>query len=521
MTKEEKASVLKTENITEEEIKRAYYITAQAKRAVDVFNLIPNAKEKYLEDKEAFLKRWKINLSTSDVEFLMMPSDLDEKLRILKENDLDNMPESFFRYRQFLTNKLRARDYLIEQGNVPKNETVRKWRERQIGRCKGALGGVNDAFVHALVTYELADGCSVGCEFCGLGAGRLKSVFRYNDENAKLFRDVLKAAREVLGDVAGGGMMYFATEPLDNPDYEKFEQEYLKEFNTIPQITTAVADRNIERTRYFVHELYGGHGFIHRFSLRSEEMTEKIFDNFSAEELISVELLPQFEEAPGFVHFTVVGKQIENEAKSEEKKSTANKPQNDISSSLSLDEYDLNDDGIPIVSLDSLKEQISDPGTICCIDGFRINFARKEVTLFTPCHMSEEHPNGISEAATLKFSDGDDFKNKLLELIDSYMVVELPDDEPLKLYDYFRLAYDEKLGTVLVSLNGGETLLLDKLPKPYSIPIIKLLLAGNCTKQEIVRIIMCKEDVAPEKVFYLLSQLWKKGFIVDSKFFSK
>lgn len=514
MTKEEKASVLKTENITEEEIKRAYYITAQAKRAVDIFNLIPNAREKYLEDKEAFLTRWKINLSTSDVEFLMAPSDPDEKLRILKENDLDNMPESFFRYRQFLTNKIKARDFLIEKGNVPANETVRKWRERQIGRCKGALGGVNDAFVHALVTYELADGCSVGCEFCGLGAGRLKSLFRYTEENAKLFRDVLKAAHEVLGDVAGGGMMYFATEPLDNPDYEKFEQDYLKEFGIIPQITTAVADRDIERTRYFVHELYGGHGFIHRFSLRSAEMTEKVFDSFSAEELVSVELLPQFEEAPGFVHFTVVGKQIENVAKDE-------KSDTGISSTLSIDECGLNDDGIPIVSLESLKEQISDPGTICCIDGFRINFARKEVTVFTPCHMSREHPNGISEAATLKFTDGNDFKDKLLELIDSYMVVELPNDEPLKLYDYFRLAYDEKLGTILVSLNGGETLLLDKLPKPYSIPIVKLLLAGNCTKQEIVRIIMCKENVAPEKVFYLLSQLWKKGFIVDSKFFSK
>lgn len=530
MTGEQKASVLKTENITIEERKRAFHITAHAKRAVDVFTQIPGAREEYLKDNQAFIEKWKLDLSHEDIDFLLAPKDPEEKVRIIRENDLDNMPESFFRYRQFLANKIYARDNLISKSNVPSNERVKKWRERQIGRCEGALGGVNEAFVHALVTYELAEGCSVGCEFCGLGAGRLKSVFRYTEENAKLFRDVLKATREILGDAAGGGMMYFATEPLDNPDYEKFEQDYLKEFGIIPQITTAVADRDIERTRYFVHELYGGHGFIHRFSLRSLEMTEKILDAFSAEELLSVELLPQFKEAPSFVPYTVVGKQRENVIVNKDSEAACVQDENSrqedheygkISSRLSLEEYDLNDDGIPIVSLDSLKDQISDPGTICCIDGFRINFARKQVTVFTPCHMSDEHPNGISEAATLDFADGDDFKEKLLQLIDEYMVVDLPDDEPLKLYDYFRLAYDEKLGTVLVSLNGGETMLLDKLPKPYSIPVVKLLLAGNYTKQEIVRIIIQKEEVAPENIFYLLSQLWKKGFIVDSKFFSK
>lgn len=517
MTEEQKALVLKTE-CSREELERAFHITAHAKRAVDVFAQIPGAREEYLKDNQAFIEKWRIDLDPEDIDFLLAPKNPEEKMRIVRENDLDNMPESFFRYRQFLANKIYARDNIINKSNVPTNERVKKWRERQIGRCEGALGGVNEAFVHSLVTYELADGCSVGCDFCGLGAGRLKSVFRYTEENAKLFRDVLKATREVIGDAAGGGMMYFATEPLDNPDYEKFEQDYLNEFGMIPQITTAVADRDIERTRYFVHELYGGHGFIHRFSLRSLEMAKKVLESFSAEELLSVELLPQFKESPSFVPYTVVGKQRENV---NENNQPGRNGIGKISSRLSLEEYDLNDDGIPIVSLDSLKDQISDPGTICCIDGFRINFARKQVTVFTPCHMSDEHPNGISEACTLAFADGEEFKEKLLQLIDEYMVVDLPDDEPLKLYDYFRLAYDEKLGTVLVSLNGGETMLLDKLPKPYSIPIVKLLLAGNYTKQEIVRIIMQREEVAPEKIFYLLSQLWKKGFIVDSKFFSK
>lgn len=510
-----------------DEYQRISVLTSHVKRLVEIVTLLPGTLDRLRNDPEGLIKEWNLNLDASEMQFMILPENEGKRAEMFsKENFLDEIPESFFRYRQFLTNKIYVRDNLIEKGNVPDNERVKKWRERQIGRCTGALGGVNESFVHALVTYELAEGCSVGCEFCGLGAGRLKSLFRYTEENEKLFGDVLKAAHEVLGDAAGGGMMYFATEALDNPDYEKFEQAFLKEFNVIPQITTAVADRDIERTRYFVHELYKGHGFIHRFSLRSLEMAETILKSFSPEELLMVELLPQYEEAPAFVPYTVVGKQAENvireiNEKSQSSDKTGEYTRDDVSQKLNLDEYGLNDEGIPIVSMDSLKDQISDPGTICCIDGFRINFARKEITVFTPCHMSEEHPKGIAEAATVTFSDGNDFKEKLLWLIDTYMVVDLPDDEPLRIYDYFRLAYDEKLGTVLVSLNGGETLLLDRLPKPYAIPLVKLLLKGNYTKHELVRIIMQREEVEPEKIFYLLSQLWKKGFIVDSKFFSK
>ena len=56
-------------------------------------------------------------------------------------------------------------------------------------------------------------------------------------------------AHAIVGDAAGRGLCYYATEPLDNPDYECFLVDFHAEFGRVPQTTTAAATRDIERTR--------------------------------------------------------------------------------------------------------------------------------------------------------------------------------------------------------------------------------------------------------------------------------
>ena len=491
--------------MTQEQLMDSNRIVAHMKRGIEVTCLIPGTIDELRTDSKSFISKYNIHIDDPyALELAALPENKARRVEIetglaLKNKSgeeldefLRSIPIEYFRYYQFMMNKLYLRNVLKDKGYVPGNEKIRQWRERQINRCLGSLGGVNEAFVHAVATFELADGCSVGCDFCGLGAGKLKKLFRCTPENSKLFKDVIKVCHEVIGGAGGGGMLYFATEPLDNPDYKQFEDDYYEEYGLLPQITTAVADRDIERTREFVSELYTRKGgFIHRFSIRSLEMAERIFNAFTPEELLLVELLPQFPEAPAFVKYTVVG----NEAKKTEV------------NSLSASDTESND-------------VISDPGTICCIDGFRINFARKELSIFTPCHMTDENPNGIAIAATVSFEDGEDFKNKLNLLIDEYMVIDVPRDEKLKIYDYFKLKYDERRGNILQSIYGGETLLLDKFKEDYMVDVIKSLMEGCYTKSELAAKIYSEHGVPTEHVFYFINQLWKKGFIVDTKFFS-
>lgn len=475
MNEEEKALVLK-KDLTEEELEHAIRVTAQAKRAIDILTQIPGSKEDYQSDKEAFLKKWKVELTPEDIDFLMFPRDVQEKLRIIHENDLDNMPESFFRYRQFLVNKIHVRDEMVGSFCVPANPTLKKWRLRQMKRCDGALGGLNKSFIHTMLTIELADGCSVGCEFCGLEAGRLKSLFRYTDENAELFKGVLRKCHEIIGDAAGFGMLYFATEPLDNPDYEMFQEDYRKEFGAIPQITTAACDRDLERSRRLVRQIMEGGGFIHRFTIRSEEMARKVLDYFTAEELLYVELLPQYPEAPGFVPYVKAGKLCEGE---------------------------------------ETQKSNNDPGTIVCVDGFAINFVRKTITMFTPCHADSVHTKGISELPPVEFTDADDFAEKLNGLIEKYAIVELPSDEILTIYDYFSLR----------DINGAPYLCSEygegyRIINDYVMHVVKMLIENKYNKHEIVTETSEKFNVQPENVYWILNDFWKKGIIKERIFFS-
>ena len=504
---DEQIRIIKLPNnqLTKEQLDCANKMVAHTKRALELATLVPGAIEELRDDAEAFCEKYGIEIEDKEaLKIIILPELLNKRDEIAAtapkpgspveayDDFLHAIPEVYYRYYQFVQNKLFTRDYLRDRVYAPTHPVIKQWRERQINRCLGSIGGTNESFVHAVTTFELADGCSVGCDFCGLGAGRLKQLFRYTPENAKLFKDVLKVCHEVIGDAAGGGMMYFATEPLDNPDYQQFEDDYHNEFGLIPQITTAVADRDIERTRHFVHELDTKKGaFIHRFTIRNLEMAHHILEAFTPEELLRVELLPQYPEAPGFVSYTVVG----NEAKKDD--------------AINTTKDRIDEDGVS-----------SDPGTICCIDGFRINFVKKELSIFTPCHMTEENPNGIAIAATVTFEDGEDFRDKLNFLIDTYMVIDVPRDEKLKIYDYFRLSYDKEKGNILQSIYGGETLLIDKFKENYMRDVIEMLMSGDYTKSELAAKLLSDHKVPTEHTLYFINQLWKKGFIVDTKFFS-
>lgn len=436
---------------------------AYVKRLMEYDSLIPGFQQELTEDPSGTLAKYGFSFSPQDVSFL--PNTIEGGDVIMHAAFPDTPAE---KYAEFMRKKTDQRG-ILRRLCEPDNPSMKKWRARQIGRCTIQLGTKFSALIHAPFSIELSDGCSVGCDFCGLKAGRLKSVFRYTPENAALFNEILSAVREVIGPAAGQGTLYFASEPLDNPDYEKFMEDYIRCFDTIPQITTARADLNIERLRPLLDQINGSQKAIYRFSMLSEEMTRKIFDAFTPEELILTELLPQYDEAPA--------------------------------------------SGLVNAGRRAKEDKYED--TISCMSGFVVNLARRDIKLTTPVWASKDHPTGecILEIAT--FTSGEEFKEILEGMISRHMTNIIAPDDRIKLEDGLSLKINE--GNVVISTDKYVNITLETKGDPSMFgKLFDVLGKGYKLKRDIVEELCHPGEgklVPPEIVYFILNKWWGLGFI--------
>ncbi len=301
-------------------------------------------------------------------------------------------PEAVQQYRAWIGEKLLYRELLRREGCAPDDVRHRVWRERQIRRGWGQLGQPSvEQIIHAPFAIELSEGCSVGCWFCGVSAERKKADFLYTDDNRALWRDVLTVLRRVLGPAAANGFCYWATDPLDNPDYEKFTLDFATICGKFPQTTTAQPQKHVERVRRLL-ELSADHGCeINRFSILSLAIFRRIMEAFTAEELLHTELVVQNQEASLM------------QSNSGRARGAAQ-----LQRRAAMD-----------VDLDPRWREA--PGTIACVSGYLLNMVRKSVRLVTPCASSDAWPNGywILEEAT--FTDGDSFETLLEGMMRRHM----------------------------------------------------------------------------------------------------
>ncbi|MBR6452285.1 MAG: radical SAM family RiPP maturation amino acid epimerase, partial [Lachnospiraceae bacterium] len=351
------------------------------KRCQEYKAMIPGFADRLKESPAEVLKEYGLPLKPEDVFFKKHPDNMDPKQHKRMEAEYPGSKAEL--YAGFMNKKLDALQTLRDD-NTPSNSKFAKWRENQILRCILDLGPQAPFLVHVPISFEIADGCSVGCEFCGLNAGPLKELFRYTDENAALWKDVLARSKEVVGPAAGGGTLYCATEPLDNPDYELLMHDFKDCFGVIPQITTATAARHIDRLHELLKELNEDGRTVYRFSILSEEIFHKIMDAFTPEELVLVELIPQFDEARNH-HFVHTGRYARDHK--------------------SMPAYQMEQEGLGQEE-DAPEKAYS--GTIACMSGFLINMCRRSITLSTPTWQDEDHPTGQYILAEEHFTDGAD-----------------------------------------------------------------------------------------------------------------
>lgn len=265
-----------------------------------------------------------------------------------------------------LAEHFRRRRSMREQGRAacaPSHPGFRAWRERQIARCARELDQANEqAMMHLPVAFELSQGCSVGCWFCGFSAPKLAQVFAATQENRALWREILNALAGVCGPAAGRGICFWATDPLDNPDYETFCEDFYEVLGRFPNTTTALAHKQTERTRRLLEQSWRRDCEFNRFSVLSLGSLRRIHQAFSPEELLRVEIVPQMAEA-----FAL--------------KARAGRAQ------------------------DRPERVRQQPATIACVSGFLINLPMRQARLISPCGADERFPLGYRQHSRLDFQD--------------------------------------------------------------------------------------------------------------------
>lgn len=384
------------------------------------------------------------------------------------------MSLSALRYRAYILEKLTYRNN-IRADHPEIDRRFAAYRERQMRRTEKQIRPhANMSIVHAPFCIELCEGCSVGCWFCGVAAPRLEDIFAFTPENAALFTGVIETLKELLGGATGRGFCYWATDPLDNPDYERFMVEFHRVTGFFPQTTTALALKDIARTRALLELSRGLGGMINRFSLLTLRQLEQVHREFSPEELIHVELITQNRE----------GQQAKAKAG---RALIGRKPRAEASRRAG--------------------DQVA-PGTIACVSGFLINMVKGTVKLISPCEADERWPLGYIVYGEGTFTTAAEFRAVIGRLVDENMQPTLRGADPVAFHDY--LHFEERPDGI--ALKTAMTTSVYSESQVFS-AIGRVIRGEARTVDQVVGEVTARDGIEPAEVLYALNFLANDGVL--------
>jgi radical SAM family RiPP maturation amino acid epimerase len=330
------------------------------------------------------------------------PDELDilvHRHMAIAANEADTpVPPMVAAYRRFIKVKMKHAKQVRD--SRPDNDRYLRWRRRMINSGVFSQGVAKfEKVVHAPFAAELSRGCTVNCWFCGVDAGKFEGSASFDEPTEELWRGMLQVLADEIGpDFAQHGFCYWATEPFDNQDYEQFVDAFHDELGYLPQTTTAVAMRDPERTRRLLKMAGERNAFVQRFSVTTKKDFDAIHRDFDPEELLLVELIPQFE----------------NRASP---KATAGRVR-----SLVLDRIDAGKE-VPF------EYDLEMTGSIACVSGFLINVPERMVRLVTPCRATDQWPLGYRILREERFEDAEGLRCFVRSCIENEMVQSLePED---------------------------------------------------------------------------------------------
>jgi radical SAM family RiPP maturation amino acid epimerase len=384
------------------------------------------------------------------------------------------VPLSVLRYRHYMQEKIEHRREMRE-AIEPHNRRLAVWRRRQINRCRGELGSAaSDAVIHAPCAFELSKGCTVGCWFCGVAAPKFDHTWPYTPQNAELWRGTLGVLREVQGPGVKYGFCYWATDPLDNPDYEHFMTDFHQVLGRCPQTTTALGHKDIDRTRQLLRLSQRLGSQVDRFSIISLGWLNTIHENFAPEELLRVECIPQNREAVRVTLKANAGRARKFAAKRK-------------------------DELVP-----------ADHGsTIACVSGFLFNMVDQSVRLITPCASNERWPLGYWVLDQGTFASSAELRELLNHMIATKLRAALRVDDTVRLRPDVTVTVEQ--GEVQAMCQAGTGVIIRR--QPDADDLAAMLAAGSHTAEEIALSREQRKRASLAETFALLDHLFAEGLL--------
>jgi radical SAM family RiPP maturation amino acid epimerase len=266
----------------------------------------------------------------------------------------------------------------------PINSRLAAWREKQIERCASTFrNGFASTICHYPFAIEISKGCSVGCWFCGVSAPKLHAHFRYTDKNAEAFGKVLKALSAVAGPTAAKwGFLYWASDPLDNPDYEFFGADFARVFGQFPATTTARGWREMDRTKQLIQRTAAESDALFRLSILNLKVLDRYLAELSPAELARIRFVPMNKES--YIQPAQSGR---------------------------------GRDKAPGV-WGSLDAHNAGDTSIACVTGFLLNLVERNVKLVSACESSHEWPLGYYVFEENTFEHAEDLASLLDGMIE-------------------------------------------------------------------------------------------------------
>ncbi len=279
-------------------------------------------------------------------------------------------------------------------------ESYRVWRARQRARSAFAQGMVMPQVgLHLPFAVELTRGCSQRCWFCGVSAVPLEAVLPTDLES---WEKMLLILRGVFGTSAVRGCLYWATDPLDHPDYEAYGGVFQRILGRFPVTTTAMHYVDFDRTRELIKIARAGNCPGLRFSIVSLRQLDRVYAAFTAEEMMDVDLA--LINRDSVLALADVGR--------------ARVKGNILSKRMDLERHKLS-------KIDD--DRIHMHRTIACVSGFLIEPIMKRVRLISPEPCSNRWPDGYVVFDEEPFESIDEFARAINRLVEHNMQPDPPE----------------------------------------------------------------------------------------------
>ena len=345
------------------------------------------------------------------------------------------------------------------------------------------------------LAFEVSSGCKVQCPFCGFRAKPWSENYAYTEVHRALWREILLISKEVIGNVAGEAPCYFATEPMDNPDYEQFLGDMREIFGHVPQTTSAAAQRDPRRTRQFLQFL--GEEELrergtYRISVTSLAHFQQIMRTFTPEELEYVELLANNPESVN--RYSCSGRAAANQEHLYENRGQESKGREGQNRERQITGRQICEEKFLRYSID-------------CVAGVRVNLVEGTMTFLEPELPDEMYPLGYRVREIVTFSDAESYRTGLMHLFRSYAFDSLPLWHPVQINRNVRM--EERNGDILllgdeIGYRMDAQPILKEIMESFREGAIpgKLLQALNAEKS------------GKKRILELLRDLYERGYLV-------